>query len=73
MEFVGYVVKIGNCYFRSKLNHNYMICKSFEEAMKITTIDYASEIAEETGGVVKHLYASDKKLDEYKEQWKCNV
>ncbi|WP_263851084.1 hypothetical protein [Ligilactobacillus salivarius] len=30
------------------------------------TIDYASEIAEETGGVVKHLYVSDKKLDEYR-------
>lgn len=68
MEFVGYVVKIGDCYFKSKINHDYMICESFEEAMKITTIDYASRIAEETGGVVKHLYVSDKKLDGYKEQ-----
>ena len=68
MEFVGYVVKIGNCYFKLKLKDCYMICESFEEAMKITTIDYASRIAEETGGVVKHLYISEKKLDEYKEQ-----
>ncbi|MDW3023105.1 hypothetical protein [Ligilactobacillus salivarius] len=68
MEFVGYVVKIGNCYFRSKLNNDYMICESIEGAMKITAINYAKKIAEETGGVVKHLYVSDKKLDEYKEQ-----
>ena len=28
----------------------------------------AKKVAEETGGVIKHLYVSDKKLDEYKEQ-----
>lgn len=68
MEFVGYVIKIGNCYFKQKVNYDYVICRLFKEAMKITTIDYAKKIAEETGGVVKHLYVSDKKLDEYKEQ-----
>lgn len=68
MEFLGYVIKIGNCYFKQKLNSDYVICRSFEGAMVIMTIDYASEIAEETSGVVKHLYVSDKKLDEYKER-----
>ena len=68
MEFVGYVVKIGNCYLKDRLNFNYMICTSFVDAKKITKLDYAKKIAEETGGVVKHLYVSDKKLDEYKEQ-----
>lgn len=68
MEFVGYVVKIGNCYFKQKVNCDYVICRSFKEAMKIATIDYAKKIVEETGGTVKHLYVSDKKLDGYKEQ-----
>lgn len=68
MEFVGYVVKIGNCYFQQKRNFDYTICESFFDAKKITKLDYAKKIAEETGGVVKHLYVSDKKLDEYKEQ-----
>ncbi|MDY2638999.1 MAG: hypothetical protein SOV68_03545 [Ligilactobacillus salivarius] len=68
MEFVGYVVKIGNCYFKQKVNCDYVICRSFKEAMKITTIGYAKKIAEETSGVIKYLYVSDKKLDEYKEQ-----
>jgi hypothetical protein len=62
MEFVGYVVKINNCYFGSKINGDYMICKSFEEAMKITTIRYARKIAEEIGGVVKQVYVSDEKI-----------
>lgn len=68
IEFVGYVVKIGNFYFRSKLNHDYMICESFEEAMKITAINYAKKIAEETGGVVKQVYVSEEKNNEYKGQ-----
>lgn len=33
----------------------------------VLMLGYAKKIAEETGGVVKHLYVSDKKLDEYKE------
>lgn len=68
MEFVGYVVKIGNCYLKDRLNLNYTICERFVDAKKITKLDYAKKVAEETGGVIKHLYVSDKKLDEYKEQ-----
>ena len=64
MEFVGYVVKINNCYFRAKINGDYMICKSFEEAMKITTIRYARKIAEEIGGVVKQVYIDGGAEDE---------
>ena len=67
MEFVGYVVKIGNCYFQQRSSFDYTICERFVDAKKITKLDYAKKIAEETGGVVKHLYVSDKKLDEYKE------
>lgn len=67
MEFVGYVVKIGNCYLKDRLNFNYMICTHFLDAKKITSLNYAKKVAEETGGVIKHLYVSDKKLDEYKE------
>ena len=67
MEFVGYVVKIGNCYLKDSLNLNYTICTRFLDAKKITSLNYAKKVAEETGGVVKHLYVSDKKLDEYKE------
>lgn len=61
MEFVGYIVKIGDCYFRSKINGDYMICDLPGEAAKITTNGYAREIAEETGGVVKYLYVLDEK------------
>ena len=68
MEFVGYVVKIGNCYLKDRLNLNYTICTCFLDAKKkITSLNYAKKVAEETGGVIKHLYVSDKKLDEYKE------
>lgn len=68
MEFVGYVVKINNCYYRSQINGNYMICKSFDEAMKITSIRYARKIAEEIGGVVSQVYVSDEKINECEEQ-----
>ena len=68
MEFVGYVVKIGKMYFQKRTNFDYTICEHFVDAKRITKLDYAKKIAEETGGVVKHLYVSDKKLDEYKEQ-----
>ena len=67
MEFVGYVVKIGNCYFQEYSSFDYMICRHFADAKRITKLDYAKKIAEETGGVVKCLFISDKKLDEYKE------
>ncbi|WP_263850619.1 hypothetical protein [Ligilactobacillus salivarius] len=36
------------------------------EARKIKGLTL-KQVAEETGGVIKHLYVSDKKLDEYKE------
>lgn len=38
------------------------------EAMKITAINYAKKIAEETGGVVKQVYVSEEKNNEYKGQ-----
>lgn len=63
MELVGYVVKIGNFYFRSKINDDYLICKTFEGAMTSATINYAKKIAEETGGVIKRVYISDQKPD----------
>lgn len=68
MEFVGYVVKINNCYYRSQINGDYMICKSFDEAMKITSIRYARKIAGEIGGVVRQVYVSDEKINECGEQ-----
>lgn len=68
MEFVGYVVKINNCYYRSQINGDYMICKSFEDAMKITSIRYAREIARGIGGVVSQVYVSDEKINECEEQ-----
>lgn len=64
MEFVGYVVKINDCYFRSRINGDYMICKSFEDAMKITSIRYAREIARGIGGVVKQVYIGGDTEDE---------
>lgn len=64
MEFVGYVVKINNCYYRSQINGDYMICKSFDGAMKITSIRYARKIAEEIGGVVKQVYIDGNAEDE---------
>lgn len=68
MEFVGYVVKINNCYFRSRINGDYMICESFEDAMKITSIRHAREIARGIGGVVRQVYVSDEKINECEEQ-----
>lgn len=67
MEFVGYVVKIGKMYLQKRTNFDYTICEHFVDAKRITKLDYAKKIAEETGGTVKHLYVSDKKLDGYKE------
>lgn len=64
MEFVGYVVKINKCYFRSKITGDYMICKAFEDAMKITSIRYARQIAGEIGGVVKQVYIDGGSKDE---------
>lgn len=34
MEFVGYVVNIGNCYLKDRLNLNYTICTHFLDAKK---------------------------------------
>lgn len=62
MEFVGYVVKIGNCYFQQRSNFDYTICERFVDAKRITKLDYAKKIAEEIGGTVKCLYISDKKV-----------
>lgn len=68
MEFVGYVVKINSCYYRSQINGDYMICKSFDEAMKITSIRYARKIAGEIRGTVRPVYVSDEKINECEEQ-----
>lgn len=62
MEFVGYVVKIGNYYFQRRSSFDYTICERFVDAKRITKLDYAKKIAEETGGTVKCLYISDKKV-----------
>lgn len=60
MEFVGYVVKIGNCYFQQRSSFDYTICERFVDAKKITKLDYAKKIAEDLGGTIRKIYVSDK-------------
>lgn len=61
IEFIGYVVKIGNCYLKDRLNLNYTICTRFVDAKKITKLDYAKKVAEELGEISAGVNKNDKK------------
>ena len=69
IEFIGYVVKIGNYYFGGRIKDFISIYKNVQEA-KIyseTELDIAERVASDLGGTIRKIYVSDKKLDGYKE------
>lgn len=62
IDFIGYVVKIGNYYLGGRIKDFISIYKNAQEA-KIyseTELDIAERVAEDLGGTIKKIYVSDK-------------
>ena len=69
MEFVGYVIKLGNYYFGGRAKNWISIYKKAQEAEIYSDdeLDIAERVASDLGGTIRKIYVSDKKFDEYKE------
>lgn len=62
MEFVGYVIKIGNCYFGGRTQNWISVYKKAQEAEIYSDdeLDIAERVAEDLGGTIRKIYVSDK-------------
>ena len=62
MEFVGYVVKIGNCYFGGRTQNSISIRKKPQQAEIYSDdeLDIAERVASDLGGTIRKIYVSDK-------------
>ena len=62
MEFVGYVIKIGNYYFGGRTQNSISIVKKSQNAeiYNEDELDIAERIASDLGGTIRKIYVSDK-------------
>lgn len=62
IDFIGYVVKIGNYYFGGRTQNSISIYKKTQRAeiYNENELDIAERVAEDLGGTIRKIYVSDK-------------
>lgn len=62
IDFIGYVVKIGNYYFGGRTQNSISIYKKAQQAEIYgeTELDIAERVAFDLGGTIRKIYVSDK-------------
>lgn len=62
MEFLGYVIKIGNYYFGGRTKNWISVYKKAQEAEIYSDdeLDIAERVASDLGGTIRKIYVSDK-------------
>ena len=62
MEFIGYVIKLGNYYFGGRTQNSISIYKKAQQAeiYNENELDIAERVAEDLGGTIRKIYVSDK-------------
>lgn len=61
MEFLGYVIKIGNYYFGGRTQNSISIYKKAQQAeiYNENELDIAERVAEDLGGTIRKIYVSE--------------
>lgn len=62
IEFIGYVIKIGNYYFGGRTLNSISVYKKAQQAeiYNKDELDIAERVAEDLGGTIRKIYVSDK-------------
>lgn len=62
IEFIGYVIKLGNYYFGGRTQNSISIYKKAQQAeiYNENKLDIAERVAEDLGGTIRKIYLSDK-------------
>ena len=62
IEFIGYVIKLGNYYFGGRTQNSISVCKKAQQAeiYNEDELDIAERVAEDLGGTIRKIYVSDK-------------
>lgn len=62
IEFIGYVIKLGNYYFGGRTQNSISIYKKAQQAeiYNENELDIAERVAEDLGGTIRKIYLSDK-------------
>lgn len=62
IDFIGYVVKIGNYYFGGRTQNSISIYKKAQQAeiYNENELDIAERVASDLGGTIRKIYVSDK-------------
>lgn len=62
VEFIGYVIKLGNYYLNGRIQNSISIYKKAQRAeiYDETELDIAERVAEDLGGTIRKIYLSDK-------------
>lgn len=62
IEFIGYVIKLGNYYFGGRTQNSISIYKKAQQAeiYNENELDIAERVAEDLGGTIRKICLSDK-------------
>lgn len=62
IEFIEYVIKLGNYYFGGRTQNSISIYKKAQQAeiYNENELDIAERVAEDLGGTIRKIYLSDK-------------
>lgn len=62
IEFIGYVIKLGNYYFGGRTQNSISIRKKPQQAEIYSDdeLDIAERVASDLGGTIRKIYVSDK-------------
>lgn len=62
IEFIGYVIKLGNYYFGGRTQNSISVYKKAQRAeiYNKNELDIAERVAEDLGGAIRKIYVSDK-------------
>lgn len=62
VEFIGYVIKLGNYYLNGRIQNSINIVKKPQRAeiYDENELDIAERVASDLGGTIRKIYVSDK-------------
>lgn len=62
IEFIGYVIKLGNYYLNGRIQNSISIVKKPQQAeiYDEDELDIAERVASDLGGTIRKIYVSDK-------------
>lgn len=72
VEFIGYVIKLGNYYLNGRIQNSINIVKKPQRAeiYDENELDIAERVAEDLGGTIRKIYVSDRSNENDRNWWR---